>query len=106
MLPAQVTPSMSQKIPYRFRQSSDLRYLTAFPEDGALLLVTRKSDGDVHSTLLVQVGRFRSRHFNWLTVLSSLTIREKNCGTARESVQRTLGRYLGSRWEFTLSSFF
>ena len=55
VIPAAEQAIMSQNIPYRFRQNSDLRYFTGFPEAGALLLLTRSLSDELNSTLFVQV---------------------------------------------------
>jgi hypothetical protein len=58
VVPAAELRMMSQNIPYRYRQSSDLRYLCGFPESGAVLLVTRSPADHIASTLFIQVNTY------------------------------------------------
>jgi hypothetical protein len=43
---------MSENIPYRFRQNTDFRYLTGFPEQDAVLVLQRSTSA-VDTTLFV-----------------------------------------------------
>jgi Xaa-Pro aminopeptidase len=44
---------MSPDVPYRFRQNADFNYLTGFPEEDAVLLISNAKPGEALSTLCV-----------------------------------------------------